>query len=214
MFTLFTENFSNCKYRYFIRDLNNKQWVIQLFDSATNSIQGFSTLTIFPHKHLNRIITVVYAGDTIISKAFWGTNELSKSWIKSVLKLTTEKKNPVYWLLLSSGFRTYRFLPVFYREFFPRYDVQTPPDKQKLIDEIAGKLFGDEYFPELGIVRFKESATPLRKEFVNIDKNRLQNPHVTYFLKKNPGYVNGDELACLTRIDQENFTQAGKRMAR
>jgi hypothetical protein len=41
-----------------------------------------------------------------------------------------------------------------------------------------------------------------------------KNPHKNFFFKKNPGYIHGDELVCLTEIDEDNFTAAAKRMLR
>jgi len=41
------------------------------------------------------------------------------------------------WLLITSGFRSYRFLPLFWREFYPRYDSVTPQQVQQLIDHVG-----------------------------------------------------------------------------
>jgi len=214
MFHLFQQYFDNCIYECFLHDLKKKQYVIQLFDTATDTIKGFTTLSLFSHTYLNKKITVVFSGDTIISKHFWWTNELAKNGMKAVLKLTNNDDIPVYWLLLSSGYRTYRFLPVFFKEFYPRYDKPTPEDKQNLMNDVAKKLFEDEFFTEFGVVRFKQGVTFMKKELLDFDKSRLENPHINFFIKRNPGYINGDELVCLTQINENNFTLAGKRMLR
>jgi hypothetical protein len=38
--------------------------------------------------------------------------------------------------------------------------------------------------------------------------------HVQYFLQRNPGHAEGDELACLTELDDANLNAAGRRMVR
>ena len=43
---------------------------------------------------------------------------------------------------------------------------------------------------------------------------RQLDPHVDYFLARNPGHERGDELVCLTEIRAENLTPAGLRMVR
>jgi hypothetical protein len=40
----------------------------------------------------------------------------------------------------------------------------------------------------------------------------LCDPHVAFFLNRNPGWRRGDELVCLTEIAFENLTPAGRRM--
>jgi hypothetical protein len=47
---------------------------------------------------------------------------------------------------------------------------------------------------------------------VGVPSGRERNPHTEFFLSKNPGYVNGDELVCLTELCPENLTAAGRRM--
>jgi benzoyl-CoA reductase/2-hydroxyglutaryl-CoA dehydratase subunit BcrC/BadD/HgdB len=47
-----------------------------------------------------------------------------------------------------------------------------------------------------------------------VPDGRRDDPHVAYFLQQNPGWREGDELVCLTEIDDENLTVAGRRMIR
>jgi len=214
MFRVFSENFEGATMETFERDLDNKNWVILLRDSTSNEIEGFSTLalyeTIFNHKPLS----VVYSGDTIIRREYWGTPQLPSTWIKTVLEKSVNMIQPLYWLLISSGYKTYRFLTVFYKEFYPRYDALTPPDIQSLMEHLATQRFGSDYHCEEGVVRFRDGATPLREGVAEVTDSRLHDPHVAFYLERNPGYVNGDELVCITRVHPDNFTPAGRRMAR
>lgn len=214
MFDVFNENFSQASLDCFIRDLNNKNWVILLRDTETNRIQGFSTLALYETTFQDKTLSVVYSGDTIIRRAYWGSSELPRSWIHTVLEKSAHMPQPLYWLLISSGYKTYRFLTVFYKEFYPRYDQPTPPEMQMLMDHLARNRFGADYYPDLGIVRFQNGATPLREDIAPVTDERLHDPHVAFYIKRNPGHVNGDELVCLTRVHPDNFTPAGRRMAR
>jgi hypothetical protein len=85
---------------------------------------------------------------------------------------------------------------------------------QGMIEYLATERFGEEYFPELGIVRFTGGATPLKAGVADIKDGRLKNPHVKFFVEKNPGHIDGDELVCITKIHPDNFTPAGKRLAK
>jgi hypothetical protein len=105
-------------------------------------------------------------------------------------------------LLLTSGFRTYRFLPVFWREFFPRYDLVTPSPKQRLLDHLASIRYGSRYEDASGVVRFP-SPQRLRGSLGVIPTGRKTDAHVSFFLARNPG---------LAEISAENLTAAGRRM--
>lgn len=214
MFRVFSENFNGTTMEIFERDLENKNWVILLRDANTKEIEGFSTLALYETEFNHQPISVVYSGDTIIRREYWGTPQLPSTWIKTVLEKSANMIQPLYWLLISSGYKTYRFLTVFYKEFYPRYDVSTPPEMQSLMDYLAAQRYGSDYHCEEGVVRFANGATPLREGISEVTNERLHDPHVAFYIERNPGYVNGDELVCITRVHPDNFTPAGRRMAR
>lgn len=214
MFCVFNENFDGASIENFKRDLNNKNWVIQLYDAESGELQGFSTLALYETLFKGKKISVVYSGDTIICRAYWGTPELPKSWIHTVLEKSAEMEQPVYWLLISSGYKTYRFLTVFYKEFYPCHHRSTPPEMKILMDHLACERFGDDYSPDSGVVRFQNGATPLREGVAEVTNERLRDEDIAFYLEKNPHHDQGDELVCITRVHPENFTPAGRRMAR
>ena len=214
MFRVFSENFAGATLDIFERDLNNKNWVILLRDGETNALEGFSTLALYETQFNHQPISVVYSGDTIIRRAYWGTPELPRSWIHTVLEKSANMTQPLYWLLISSGYKTYRFLTVFYKEFYPRHDKPTPPEMQAIMEYLASHRFGSDYHCEDGIVRFKHGATPLRDGVAEVTDERLHDPHVAFYISRNPGHMNGDELVCITKVHPDNFTPAGRRMAR
>ena len=214
MFSVFNESFEGARLDIFQRDLSGKNWVILLRDGESGELQGFSTLALYETTFDGKPISVVYSGDTIIRPAYWGTPELPRSWIRTVLEKSAEMPQPLYWLLISSGYKTYRFLTVFYKEFYPCYQRSTPPETQALMDCLATQRFGVDYHPELGVVRFTQGATPLRSGVSEVTEERLRDPHIAFYIEHNPGHIHGDELVCLARIDRDNLTAAGRRMIR
>jgi hypothetical protein len=212
MFALFKRYYLRTTLEIFQKDLSKKNWCILLYSEADQTLQGFTTLHFFESAHEGHMIGIVYSGDTIIDKAYWGSPTLSQMWIKTVLEVGEDYPKPLYWLLICSGYKTYRFLPLFYKEYYPHYKRPTPSEMQNLMHKLAGDYFGSEYHPNLGIVRFEEGSTPLVEGIGEIDKKRLKNPHIRFFAEVNPGHVDGDELVCLTLIDEDNLTKAGRRM--
>lgn len=212
MYQLLTNHFDGVTRTQFERDLSEKNRVILLLRDGT--VVGFSTIlaytTIFECSPLN----VIYSGDTIVSPAAWGTTALPRAWVAAVNELRADlPDHPCYWLLLTSGFRTYRFLPVFWRDFFPRHDCHTPLHIEALLKHLAAERFGDQFDPANGIVRFARPQR-LSHELKCVDASRLENPHIAFFNKRNPGHGGGDELVCLTEISEANLTRAGQRIVR
>ncbi|HVG06821.1 MAG TPA: hypothetical protein VNM67_03890 [Thermoanaerobaculia bacterium] len=211
MYRLLAGFFEGVTRERFEADLAEKPWVLLLEDEQ--GLRGFSTLllyeTFLPGEGA---CTVVYSGDTIVDPAAWGSVALPRCWIAAVRRLREEHpQGRLWWLLLTSGFRTYRFLPVFWRDFWPRWDAETPPEVQARIDALAEERLGGIY--REGIVRFPEPQK-LRGELAEVPLGRKLDPHVAFFLERNSGWAEGDELVCLTEIAETNLTPAGRRMWR
>lgn len=213
MFSLLSRHFEAVSAEQFRTDLDEKNWVILLEDAA-GRLQGFSTLLLYRAAPLGEQLTVAYSGDTIVDPAAWGTSVLPAIWIDSVLRLHRRQGGErLFWLLLSSGFRTYRFLSVFWREFHPRFSRATPHEAKTLMDRLAAERFGDRYDPGTGIVRFDRPQV-IQRDLRCVPFSRTSDPHVTFFLHANPGHARGDELVCLTEIAGWNLMPAGRRMVR
>jgi len=210
MFGLFTQYFEGVTRRQFDRDLAEKNWVIELRRGGV--LVGFSTLLATTTVFDGEPITVIYSGDTIVAPEAWGSSALARTWISAVNRRREEHPGRrCYWLLLTSGFRTYRFLPVFWREYFPRHDTATPQAATRLLSQLAREQYRDAFDPAAGVVRF---ATPqrLRRPLAGVPPGRRADPHIAFFLARNPGHARGDELVCLTEIAEPNLTAAGWRM--
>jgi hypothetical protein len=213
MFALLGAHFSGVTRVGFDRDLAEKSCALLLEDSA-GILRGFSTMLAFDVEIDGRVVSAIYSGDTIVERGWWRSPALATTWLQAVWQLAPAAPGAeLYWLLLTSGYRTYRFLPVFFRDFHPRVDVVTPAATQRLLDRLAGSRFGDRFDRATGIVRFDHPQV-LAPGLRDVPGGRRLDPHVSYFLDRNPGYVRGDELACLTRIARDNLTAAGQRIAR
>ena len=206
MYALFESYFAGTERARFESDLAEKDGVILLRDGER--IRGFSTFLWMRSEDC----IAFFSGDTIIDREYWGETVLSRMWAQ--IAFAEADRNPdrkVYWFLICSGYKTWRFLPVFFREFYPHPEAPTPPQIQEVIDNLGARKFGDQYSD--GIVRFR-NATPLRRGVAEITDERLRDPLIAFFARANPGHANGDELACLTEVSRANLTRAGQRMIR
>jgi hypothetical protein len=210
MFALLARHFEGVTRAQFDRDLDAKNWVIAL--RREGRLVGFTTLLVRNSTDAGETITAIYSGDTIVAPEAWGTPALARAWIAGVNRLRNDfPAQRCFWLLLTSGFRTYRFLPVFWREFFPCVSTTTPPARQHLLERLAREGYGASFDPRDGIVRFPRPQR-LRGRLAPVPDGRDANPHIAFFLSRNPGHARGDEIACLTEICEANLTAAGRRM--
>lgn len=203
--------FANVSRTVFERDLSEKEWCILLTD-ASGRVRGFSTMMLVRAEVDGRSIAAVYSGDTIVDREHWGESILSRLWSGQAFDLASRlPEEPVYWFLLSSGYKTYRFLTTFFEEFYPTHRRETPPEARRVMEAMAQAKFPGRFDREAGVVR-PENAAPLRAGVADVTEKRLADPHVAYFVCANPGYARGDELVCLTELATENLTPAGRRM--
>ena len=213
MHDLLAQHFLGVDRQTFLRDLSEKNWVVLLEDDS-GALRGFSTFLIYATTVDRRPLTVVYSGDTIVEPSAWGSPALPRAWIRAVYDVARDyPEGDLYWLLLTSGFRTYRFVSVFLRDFYPRFDAPTPLESQQLLDALSTERFGPAYDALAGLVRFSKPQV-LRERLSGVPDGRSADPHVRFFLERNPGHIDGDELVSLASLARENLTAAGTRMAR
>lgn len=197
----------------FHADLAEKNWIIELRERDTGRLCGFSTQTLLHANVAGRPIRALFSGDTIVDRKHWGDPALSHVWGWLALELIDAATDvELYWFLLSQGRRTYRFLPLFFRDFYPRYDMPTPAGIAQTLDVLARRKFPADYDPATSIVRASARQYRLRPELDELPASRGGDPHVRYFHERNPGHARGDELCCLAPLTRENFTPAAYRV--
>ncbi len=212
MLSLFQAHFLDVDDQVFLEDIAEKEWVI-LLENRAGEILGFSTMMLYHTEFRGETISVLFSGDTIVDERARRNPALAITWLGAMDTLRKERaKGRFYWFLICSGYRTYRFLPVFFREYFPRHDRETPPEIRALISHIAKERYGELYNPESGLLTLPGRQVPLRPGVSDVTPNRLKNPQVRFFLSKNPGHAMGDELVCLTEADPANLKRSGVKL--
>ncbi len=211
MYELMDRYYSNVSENIFEKDLNEKDKVILLTEHENSSVCGFSTQVSFCLTGWVRPVRILFSGDTIIDQLYWHSNPLAGLWGKMVLDLMSEyEDHELYWLLLSKGFRTYRYLPVFFNSFYPRYNENTPELMRELITVAVRNKYPTRFDAEKGILNAKEYF--LRSTSSGIEQGRHNNPHIRFFLESNPGFVRGDELCCIAPLTKDNLRRSAYRI--
>lgn len=213
MYELLRRYFANTSRERFAADLAEKDWAILLTDES-GQLQGFSTLMRVEGVAAGEPYVAFFSGDTIVHRDFQREMVLPRLWGRHVFALAEQVRDRrVWWFLISSGYTTYRFLPVFFRTFYPAFDRPFSNQAQALLDAVAWRKFPREYDPAAGVIRLLQPS-PVRPGVAELTPERLRDPHVAYFAAVNPGWYKGEELACLAEISRANLTPAGARMLR
>ncbi len=211
MYELMAMYYDNLKKENFISDLEKKSRLIILKDND-NQIKGFTTIVLYDATIENIKIKLLFSGDTIIHKDYWSNNDLAQVWIKNALELKKGFDEKLYWLLISKGYKTYKYLSAFYKEFYPKYDKQTPNFEQKIIDFFGEKFYSKYYDKKTGIIKMNKTKDYLKEEYSKIPKEKLTDKNIEFFVHKNPLYYKGNELVCVAELDENNLNKAGKRV--
>ena len=192
----------------FEEDLREKQRVIVMRNS-NGKIVGFSTVTLVFENINKKDIVAIFSGDTIVDKSCWGERELVKKLGKYFIEVIEKYRSAYcYWYLISKGYKTYRYLPLYFKEYYPRFEKETPEFERLVIDKLSERRYPGKYDSKRGIVSFGADAEYLKNGVADITPARLKDPNVSFFVAKNPGYMKGDELACIGILTGENLTNA------
>jgi hypothetical protein len=213
MFALMDRHYENVTRAAFAADLAEKHWVILLLDPRTEALCGFSTQRLLDVTAAGRPVKALFSGDTIVARDRWGDSALAHVWGRLALSLIDGLVGAeLYWFLISKGYKTYRFLPLFFHEFYPHHDRPTPGRARAVLDALGGHKFPGAYDPAAGVVRAGPGKDRLRPGVADLSPERLSDPHVRFFAQRNPGHARGDELCCLAPLTRANFTAAAYRV--
>jgi hypothetical protein len=211
MFALFERYYDAASWERFRDDLAGKSHVVVLRDDA-GGLQGFSTLVAYERVFAGAPVRVLFSGDTVVDERHWGQQALAFAWLRHAGEIhARDSRVPLYWLLISKGHRTYRYLSTFAREYDPAPGRVTPPGIRGLMDFLARDRFGGAYDGQAGVLRFPRSLGHLRECYANVPAAHARLPEVEFFLRRNAGYARGDELVCLARLSPENLRPMARR---
>ena len=210
MMDLYFASYEGSDAGIFNADLNKKDKALIIYHGET--LVGFTTLKSYDASWGIRKIRVVYSGDTVVRKDHWGQQELARAWLEEIGHIKAARMDrPLYWFLLVKGHRTYKFLTAFARTFYPN-QARDRNDLKPLADILANDMFGDNYCPDTGVVRFNGSRGHLAPGIAWPTAAELTRSDTRFFLSANPGYLNGEELVCVCELELFNMKPLAQRI--
>jgi len=211
MYRLFEQYYDCVSFETFRKDLLKKDRVIVARNPDSGPIKGFTTLKIMDIEYemngKKHYATGVFSGDTIVSPEYWGSRVINGAFAATLLKEKIKRPfSPVYWFLISKGYKTYLLLTNNFLEYYPNKEEATPEHIQKVIDAYATTLYPEAYDRESGLLKFEQSLGQLKSNVAPIDQHLLTTqPKIAFFQFMNPNWLQGDELVCLGVVSWRLF---------
>lgn len=204
MFLLMRQYYSDITESRFNVDLAEKTDVIVLRDSR-RKIRGFSTLLVGELTNLEksrRAVRYVFSGDTVVDREFWGQKQLGLAFLKYLFNEKLKHPlQPVYWMLMSKGYKTYLLMANNFSVHYPRFEKKTPADVQEVLERFYEGKFGDMFDKATGLMIPTGPSCRLREGVAAVtDELRKALPRVDFFARRNPAWDDGVELACVAEM--------------
>ena len=201
MYGLLARYYDDTDRQRFHEDLSRKDHVIVLRDRH-GGLRGFSTLQRLVVEVDGVRHRGVYSGDTVVDQAGWGQGVLGRAFLRYLLVARARHPlSPLWWFLISKGYKTYLLMANNFAEHWPRHELPTPRWADDLRLAFGRALFGDLVDAESLVIRFPQPAGRVRDGVAVIDDElRAREPRVRFFERQNPGWQRGDELICVARM--------------
>jgi hypothetical protein len=217
MFRLFERYYEEVSYTKFCDDLANKTAVLLFRENVftlnvkkqalEKRVVGFSTLV---YRRLKvgptTTATFLFSGDTVLDSAAWGSKILQSSFFWEIVKAKLMNPfSPVYWMLISKGYKTYLMMRRNFAKSFPNSKSKTDPQTMSAQNIFYTDKFGECYNPETGLIILDDCKGAVKDGVSPVTEALKRNPDVAFFVQKNPEFQNGVELACIAHIRFSDF---------
>lgn len=206
MYELFGKYYANVDLDTFSRDMSRKTGVFLIQDLEQDRIVGFSTYVSMDMEVAGRKARGIFSGDTILEKQYWGSRALHAAFYKRVIReKLTRPFTPLYWLLISKGYRTYLLLANNLLDYYPHPRGRNS-HLEGFVRSYCETLFPGYYCEERKLLDFGEGYNHLREGMTPITPElRRKNEAIAFFEQRNPTWQRGTELPCIGVIRLADF---------
>jgi len=207
MYKLFSVYYQNTPFETFMADLSKKTGVHIAKRLTDGKVVGFSTAVTFLTEVDGKKVRMLFSGDTVMAKEYWGNPAFPQSFFRWVL--AERLKHPfteLHWFLISMGYRTYLILANNFYTYYPNIDGDDPHMK-KVAFAAADTLFPGKLNRENGLVEFGDDACALSEFVTPITDKERKVPKIAFFEKRNPDWMNGSEMACAGALSWRDFAR-------
>jgi hypothetical protein len=202
MHRILEKYYHNAEWNTFLRDINKKDGAAIIRTRDTNEVVGFATFVKIDINHKGKRVSALFTGDTIIEKEYWGDTALQLAAVRVALgTLFRSIRTPLYWFLITKGYKTYLLMANNFPTYFPRHDRDFDPDMKDILQALCTKLFPSYYDENTGLINFGDAYQKLKEDVTDItDEMKTKHSKIAFFEKLNPTWREGTELPCIGEV--------------
>lgn len=214
MYSIYQKYYENTRYELFVQDFKKKTGAFLILHPHTQQIVGFSTVLNCDIKIDGKSHHAVFSGDTIIEKQYWGSRALQFAMFHYMLKLKLKHPfEPIYWMLISKGFKTYLLLANNYASYWPHPEGKCR-ELQPIVEAYCEQYFAGYFDRSKGVLDFGDDYQPLKGEVAPITAELLEkNAKIRFFESRNPEWRRGTELPCVGELQWRDILRYSKHFA-
>lgn len=203
MYEIFTGYYDNVALDVFLCDMGKKTgvFIMKAGDGDTGRIVGFSTVTHLDLAVGGRRARGIFSGDTIIEQQFWGSRALQRAFVAYIVRQRLANPfRPLYWFLISKGYKTYLLLANNYPRYYPNPQGENSGLAQ-VVKTYCEHLFPVAFDQQKMLLDFGHGYQKLKEDVAGInDEMRRRFPKIAFFEQCNPSWQRGTELPCVGEI--------------
>jgi hypothetical protein len=191
--------------------LKAHQRMVLFRSRAGRALVGMAAVDILPVTYAGRDLVVLYTSHVLIDEAHRGQNLIQRIGFRTFLETRLRfPLRPIYWFFETFSYKSYLLLPRNFRDYWPRFDRETPSWERGLMHEMASRFHGPAWQRERGVIS-RSGRKRLRVDTAPLTSADVDNPHLAFFARITPGHADGDMLACLCPLSARNWLAAGLR---
>jgi hypothetical protein len=207
------DGFDKASFVKYVVDSKAEHTWIRLYRGEYGKLGGYTAVHVYEREIDGRMTAIVRCQTGTLRK-YRGANIVSGFFADRVLRyLLAHPLRPLYFVGLAVHPSSYSQLVRYTDEVWPREGVETPPEILALMEEI-GDTFGIQRVdPENPLVR-RGGWQTLDSSDDRAYWERCERPGVQFFLRTNPGYVDGHALFTIAPYTLGSVTRGIARFVR
>mgnify|MGYP000093569878 CR=1 FL=1 len=168
-------------------------------------IVGIAALDIVAEEFEGKKVCSIYTGNTWIRQD-WRNKNLIQA-LSFVAMIQAKIKYPfhsLFWFFGSNNYMSYRLLYNNFDKYWPNIEKETPEWEMNYMRHL-GMFYFDSTLDAETLVWSQKSARSFKDEDTKLTNKQKNDPHIDFYVKRNPGYVHGDRLMCMAPLDKNTI---------
>ena len=196
---------SDVTIRQFHTVLLSYSYALIFRERKDGSLRGVTLLNVSRRKH-GKNYTLLQIGLSFFQNYYRGGPMLYYVVAYHILKeLILHPFTPLYIIGKAFSYKSYVVLCHTLPLAYPRYDAETPEFEKGIINEFGTsvKLLNEVYDEEMFVL--KRERTSMKEGVAVLTPESLNDPHIKFFVERNPGWRKGHQLITMGLVRWSDF---------